>query len=342
MSLKNLSAKTKIPKHLKSYLENKRINQIYKKFENSLILNESFAVAVSGGPDSLALAFLAKIYSLKKKISSKFFIVDHRLRPESTNEAKLVKNILKLYSINAQIISWKGIKPSKNIQSIARKKRFELLYIRCEKSKIKNILLGHHLDDLIENFFIRLDRGSGLKGLISLDVKSQYKDLNVVRPLLNQKKEDLIFLSKHVFNFFVDDPSNIDEKYKRTRIRKMIDEFKKNGLDKEKLLQTIKNLKYSNNVVDFYVNKNLNKNIIYFEKKNKLILNKNFFIQSYEVIFRSLSDCLRMVGKKYYPVRGKKLDRIISDIKNDSLSRVTLGGCIVEKVNQTIIISKEH
>ena len=342
MSLKNLSAKTKIPKHLKSYLENKRINQIYKKFENSLILNESFAVAVSGGPDSLALAFLAKIYSLKKKISSKFFIVDHRLRPESTNEAKLVKNILKLYSINAQIISWKGIKPSKNIQSIARKKRFELLYIRCEKSKIKNILLGHHLDDLIENFFIRLDRGSGLKGLISLDVKSQYKDLNVVRPLLNQKKEDLIFLSKHVFNFFVDDPSNIDEKYKRTRIRKMIDEFIKNGLDKEKLLQTIKNLKYSNNVVDFYVNKNLNKNTIYFEKKDKLILNKNFFIQSYEVIFRSLSDCLRMVGKKYYPVRGKKLDRIISDIKNDSLSRVTLGGCIVEKVNQTIIISKEH
>ena len=78
------------------------------------------------------------------------------------------------------------------------------------------------------------------------------------------------------------------------------------------------------------------------KKKNKLILNKNFFIQSYEVIFRSLSDCLRMVGKKYYPVRGKKLDRIISDIKNDSLSRVTLGGCIVEKVNQTIIISKEH
>ena len=342
MSLKNLSAKTKIPKHLKSYLENKRINQIYKKFENSLILNESFAVAVSGGPDSLALAFLAKIYSLKKKISSKFFIVDHRLRSESTNEAKLVKNILKLYSINAEIISWKGIKPSKNIQSIARKKRFELLYIRCEKSKIKNILLGHHLDDLIENFFIRLDRGSGLKGLISLDVKSQYKDLNVVRPLLNQKKEDLIFLSKYVFNFFVDDPSNIDEKYKRTRIRKMIDELKKNGLDKEKLLQTIRNLKYSNDVVNFYVNKNLDKNMIYFEKKNELVLNKNFFIQSYEVVFRSLSDCLRMVGKKYYPVRGKKLDKIISDIIDDRLFRVTLGGCIMEKVNQTIIISKEH
>ena len=82
--------------------------------------------------------------------------------------------------------------------------------------------------------------------------------------------------------------------------------------------------------------------MIYLEKKNELILNKNFFIQSYEVIFRSLSDCLRMVGKKYYPVRGKKLDKIISDIIDDRLFRVTLGGCIVEKVNQTIIISKEH
>ncbi len=338
MSLKNSSAKIKIPK----FLKNKRINKIYKKFENSLNLNKSFAVAVSGGPDSLALAFLAKIYSIKKKIPSKFFIVDHRLRPESKDEAKLVKDILKRYSINAEVLSWKGIKPSKNIQSIARKKRYELLYIRCNKSKIYNILFGHHLDDLIENFFIRLVRGSGLKGLISLDVKSKFKDLNVVRPLLSQKKEDLIFLSKYVFNFFVDDPSNIDEKYKRTRIRKMIDELKKNGLDKEKLLQTIKNLKYSNDVVDFYVNKNLDKNMIYLEKKNELILNKNFFIQSYEVVFRSLSDCLRMVGKKYYPVRGKKLDKIISDIKDDRLFRVTLGGCIVEKVNQTIIISKEH
>ena len=338
MSLKNSSAKTKIPK----LLSNKRINKIYKKFENSLNLNKSFAVAVSGGPDSLALAFLAKIYSIKKKIPSKFFIVDHRLRPESTDEAKLVKGILKRYSINAEVLSWKGVKPSKNIQSIARKKRYELLYIRCNKSKIYNILFGHHLADLIENFFIRLARGSGLKGLISLDVKSKYKDLNILRPLLNQKKEDLIFLSKYVFNFFVDDPSNIDEKYKRIRIRKMINELKKNGLDKEKLLKTIKNLKYSNDIVDFYVNKNLDKNMIYLEKKNELILNKNFFIQSYEVVFRSLSDCLRMVGKKYYPVRGKKLDKIISDIKDDKLLKVTLGGCIVEKVNQTIIISKEH
>ena len=67
MSLKSLSAKTKIRNLLISKLKNKKVNQIYKKFEKNLQLNESFAVAVSGGPDSLALSFLAKIYSLKKK-----------------------------------------------------------------------------------------------------------------------------------------------------------------------------------------------------------------------------------------------------------------------------------
>ena len=60
MSLKNLSVKIKIPKFLKDKLNNKKINQIYKKFEKSLDVNTNFAVAVSGGPDSLALAFCLK------------------------------------------------------------------------------------------------------------------------------------------------------------------------------------------------------------------------------------------------------------------------------------------
>ena len=60
MSLKNLSAKIKIPKVLKDKLKNKKIGQIYKKFEKNLSINKNFIVAVSGGPDSLALAFLSK------------------------------------------------------------------------------------------------------------------------------------------------------------------------------------------------------------------------------------------------------------------------------------------
>ena len=342
MSLKNLSVTNKIPKLLKNRLKNKRITKLYNKFEKSLEINENFIVAVSGGPDSLALAFLSKIYSIKKNLISKFFIVDHKLRPESTKEANTVKKILMKYSIKTQILTWKGIKPSKNIQSLARNKRYELLFNQCKKFQIKNILLGHHQDDLFENFFIRMLRGSGLNGLISLDKKININNKNLLRPLLNQKKEDLIFLSKYVFNFYVDDPTNKDDKYLRIRVRKLIEDLKKNGLEKKKFIKTIKNLKYSNNVVDFYVIENLKKNTFFLEKNNKLILNKLFFKQPQEVIFRALSKSIKMIGEKYYPVRGKKLDKIINNIKKDKLIKVTLGGCIVEKVNQTVIISKEH
>ena len=95
MSLKNSNVKIKIPNLLKNKLNNKKISQIYKKFEKSIHIKENFVVAVSGGPDSLALAFLAKIYSIKNNLVSKFLIVDHKLRPNSTIEAKKVKRILK-------------------------------------------------------------------------------------------------------------------------------------------------------------------------------------------------------------------------------------------------------
>ena len=342
MSLKNLSATIKIPKLFKDKLKNNRINQIYKRFEKSFNINENFGVAVSGGPDSLALAFLAKIYSIKRKLVPKFFIVDHKLRSESTKEAKVVKDLLKQILITPEILTWKGKKPSKNIQSLARKKRYELIYKRCDKYKIKNILIGHHQDDLFENFFIRMLRGSGLKGLISLDKENKIGDKNLLRPLLDQKKEDLVFLSKNVFNFYVQDPTNNDEKYQRIKIRKLIKELQKNGLDKNKFFKTIKNLKYSNKVVNFYVSENLKKNTFFSDRSNKLILNKFFFHQPYEIIFRALSESIKLIGKKYYSVRGKKLDKIIKDIENNQSFRATLGGCIIEKVNETVIISKEH
>ena len=341
MSLKNLSVKTKNLKHLKNILKNKKIAQIYKKFEKSIDIDENFAVAVSGGPDSLALAFLAKIYSIKKKIVPKFFIVDHKLRPESTREANHVRKVLKDFTIDAEILTWKGKKPSKNIQALARKKRYEILFKRCEKSKIKNILLGHHQDDLLENFFIRLLRGSGLKGLISLDKKNKVDNKILLRPLINQKKEDLVFLSKYIFNFFVEDPSNKDEKFKRIKVRALIEELKKNGLNKKKFIATIKNLKRSNDVVNFYTRENIKKNSFFLYKKNKLILSEEFFNHPYEIVFRALSESIKLIGKKYYLVRGKKLDRILKDIKNNSLTRSTLGGCVLEKVNETLIITKE-
>ena len=93
--------------------------------------------------------------------------------------------------------------------------KYNLIISKAKKLKIKNILLGHHLDDLFENFFIRILRGSGLNGLISLDQKTQIDKINILRPLLNFEKKDLIYISEYVFGSYVEDPSNINEKFKR-------------------------------------------------------------------------------------------------------------------------------
>ncbi len=340
MSLKNLNA-NKIHSVLKKKLINKKIKYLFNIFEKELRIKEKFAVAVSGGPDSLALAFLSKIYSIKNKLVVKFFIVDHKLRKESSQEAKKVKNLLKALNVNSEILTWNGKKPKKNIQSIARKKRYELLFSKCKKYKTNNLLLGHHLDDLYENFFIRIIRGSGLKGLSSLEKTNQISNINLIRPLLAFDKSDLIFISKHVFNFFVVDPSNKDFKYTRVRIRTFIDEFKKEGFDKNKLFLTIKNLRGSNQTLLFYVEQNKRLNSFLNQKKNELILNEHFFKNPHEVIFRSLIDSIKIIGGKYNTVRGKKIDNILNKIQNNVLIKETLGGCIIKKLNQTVIISKE-
>ena len=104
MSLKNLNASNKIHKNLINNLKDKRIFQIYRKFENILSLNQDFIVGVSGGSDSLALCFLTKIYSIKKSLNAYYFIVDHRLRKNSSTEAQSVKNLLKKYNIKSDIL----------------------------------------------------------------------------------------------------------------------------------------------------------------------------------------------------------------------------------------------
>ena len=104
MSLKNLSVKNKIPDQYNIKFRNKRVSQIYNKFENSFKVDKNFVVAVSGGADSLALAFLTRLFSFKNNLNPKYCIVDHKLRKGSTIEANKVKKILK--SLNIIPVEW--------------------------------------------------------------------------------------------------------------------------------------------------------------------------------------------------------------------------------------------
>ena len=185
-------------------------------------------------------------------------------------------------------------------------------------------------------------RGSGLKGLVSLGKKTTIDNINLIRPLLEFKKKDLKFISSNTFNFFVEDPSNEEEKYTRIKIRKLLSQLDNNGLSKDKLLLTMKNLKRSDQAILFYVKQNKKINSFFNIKKKEMILNKEFFNHPYEIVFRSLSDSLKLVGKMKNEVRGKKIDNIINNLRKNNSLKETLGGCVIKKVNQSVIISKEH
>jgi len=371
MKKKSLSAKKKIHKSLLKHLKNKKINKVFEEFNyrldfflkrdsgNLLSKQPKFAVAVSGGPDSLALAFLSKCFLLKNKIypNIKFFIVDHKLRKESSAEAKSIKNFLTKFDIKCDILEWKGRKPGSNIQAIARKHRYDLLKKACKKNNTTNLLTAHHKDDLYENFFIRMLRGSGLKGLISFaDFSIRLEDgFRILRPLIKIQKKELIYISKNVFNFFLNDPSNENLGFQRSRIRKLILDLENEGLDKKKLDLTIDNLKSADLVIKIYVEENVKNNAKYLINNNQYILNQKFFIsQANEVVFRSFSEVLRKVSGKYYPPRGTKIKDAISkcmfsnykrkseiNSKKEGNLKFTLGGCYIERINQTVIISKE-
>ena len=342
MSPKNLNASNKTHKFLLNKLKDKKTFEIYKKFEKNLKLNKDFIVAVSGGPDSLALCFLSKIYSIKKNLKVKYLHVDHKLRKNSSKEAKFLKFLLKKITTKIEILNWVGKKPKSNIQSIARKKRYELLIKKTKKFRINYILLGHHNDDLIENFFIRILRGSGLNGISSFDKKTKEQNINLIRPLLKFSKIELEQISKKVFENYIEDPSNKNEKFKRIKIRNFIKNLELEGLDKNKFDLTIKNLRLANESIKYFVEKNLKDNSTILNMNNFVILNENFFCQPEEVVFRSFTKVIKIVGKKYYPARGKKVYKLTHQIRNKKIFRTTLGNCIVKKVNNTVIVSKER
>jgi len=344
MKKKSLNVKKKNHNLILKHLNDKDILKVFKEFNKTIDIKRKYAVAISGGPDSLALAYFSKCTSIIYNTKIKYYLVDHKLRKESTKEAKKVLQTLKKLKINCKILTWKGKKPKSNIQSIARNKRYTLLTNECKKFNISFLLLGHHLDDLYENFLLRILRGSGLKGLASMDKTSDnnFNNIKIIRPLMDVKKSDLKKISKKVFKFFVEDPSNSNENFKRIRIRKLINTLELEGLDKNKLKLTIKNLKNANDAVNFYTKKNIDENSIFFKEKNKFFLSKTFFTQPNEIIFRSLGEIIKIIGKKYYLPRGKSISSIVSDIKSGKFKKTTLGGSVIQKTSETVIVFSER
>ncbi len=344
MRRKNLIVGKKV-KNNNLFLKDSKIINFYTKFKLILskdIKKKDFALAVSGGSDSLCLAYFSKIYSLEFGNKIHVLIVDHNLRKESHKEALQVKKILKKKKIQSRILSFKGKIPKNNIQKKARDLRYFLISNYCLKNKIKYLTTAHHEDDQFENFFIRLLRGSGLTGLSSMSVNAKYSNrLKIIRPFLGFKKKDLKYVTINYFKTYIQDPSNKDEKFLRVRIRKYRKDMEKEGLDTRKIIKTINNLVSADQALKFYKKKALGK-YVYFVSKGICKINKKIFTEEAgEIIFKSFSDILSLVSGTYYPPRSKKIINLISRLKKDRFSKSTLGGCILEEKDNYILISKE-
>ena len=344
MKRKNLIAKRKAKK--KIAVKNSKIIKVYNKFKKIILKNvnnKSFAIGVSGGADSLCLAYLSKIYSSEFNNKIHVLIVNHNLRKESYKEVLKVKRILKNKKIESKILSWNGTIPKSNIQKQARDIRYSLIFNYCLKKKINYLVTAHHRDDQIENFFIRLFRGSGLSGLASMAENVNYnKKMKIIRPFLNIKKTDLQYITLKYFKNYIKDPSNKNEKFLRVRIRKYRKNMQAEGLNTDNIIKTINNLLSANKAMDYYKNKAFNKHVS-FLSKNKCIINEQIFSdEAQEIVFKSFSDILSLVSGKYYPPRSKKIMSLIHRLKKTEYSKSTLGGCVIEKKDGFFLVYKEE
>ncbi len=345
MKKRNLSANKTIHNFYLSKLKNPKIKKLYSRFKK-IILKDSdknYCVAISGGPDSMALAFLTKCMSIEEGTSNIYFHIDHNLRKESKKESLFTKKVLKEFGVNLAILKWVKNNKLKNIQEQARLKRYELLFKKCKNYKLNKILTAHHKDDLYENFFIRLLRGSGLNGLISFKKKYSKLKINekilIFRPLLKFSKQELIYIAENTFGNYIKDPTNLDNNYLRVYVRNILNSFKFNKKNKN-FDTSLSNLHKSNIALEHYIQKNIDKNVK--TNKEKVIVNKNFFSEPDEVVFRSLNIVLNSFSNKLKLSRGSKIMNLINNFKNSKDTyKTTLSGCIFKKVNNTLIISRE-
>ena len=339
MKIKNLNA----AKLKDVIIQDKKISGIYLKLKTVLSKykkNNSFAVAVSGGPDSMALAFLSSLIKLKGKQNAYFLLVDHGIRKNSAKEALEVKKILKKNGINLQVLKNKK-KISRNIQKNARDLRYELLIRFCKKNKIKTLLTAHHKDDQVETFLIRLSRGSGVEGLSSMSQSTNLKyGIKLIRPFLEFKKDELKYISKKVFKKTIKDPSNIDRKFLRTNIRELADMLQSKGLNFDQIIRSIKNISSTKEAINFYVNRSLKK-FVKFKKGEAILDLKMFRMEPWEVKFRIINKIVKNRTASYYPPRSQKVINLISRFEGKNSKKCTLGGCVFEKKKNLLHVSRE-
>ena len=210
-------------------------------------------LAVSGGPDSTALMWLAARWRAARKRGPKLVAVtvDHGLRAQSAAEARTVKRLAARLGLAHRTVRWRGEKPATGIAAAARHARYRLLAAAARRAGAHHVVTAHTRDDQAETVLFRLARGSGLAGLgamariAPLPVAGWESDTNaagrnaellLVRPFLAISKARLVATLRAAKIPFLHDPSNVDPRFTRARMRKVMPLLATEGLDAERLV----------------------------------------------------------------------------------------------------------
>ena len=216
---------------------------LLKKLQQ-LHVSKHYAVAVSGGPDSMALlALVAQVAKQAAKCENppRFSVltVNHGLRPEAKIEAEMVVAAAQKLGLCGVVLSALPPFPTSGIQNWARQTRYRLMAAWCKKHKADGLLLAHHLDDQAETILMRLGHKSGADGMAGMAEKQKLMTQNgaliLLRPLLAYPRIVLHDLLPATGFAPIADPANDDVNFERVRWRQRLPELAQAGATPKKL-----------------------------------------------------------------------------------------------------------
>jgi len=195
-------------------------------------------LAVSGGSDSMAMLHLFARAGWPVQAAT----VDHRLRPEAATEAALVATVCKDLGVPHATLVWDHGAIPGNLMQAASEARYRLLASWAKANGIGHVALAHTADDQAETFLMGLARAAGLDGLTGMRPLFHRDGVTFHRPLLRASRADLRALLQRRGQAWVDDPSNDNDAYTRTRARRALQRLKPLGITVDRLASVIHNL----------------------------------------------------------------------------------------------------
>ncbi len=215
----------------------------------------AIVLAVSGGPDSIALMWLAVRWRRALARGPRLFAVtvDHGLRAESAAEARDVKRLARGLELPHRTIRWTGAKPKTGLPAAARSARYQLLAQAARESGATHIFTAHTRDDQAETLLMRMMRGSGIAGLAAMARQSERNGVLLARPLLHVAKSQLVATLEKAKLGFADDPTNRDLNFTRPRIRAVMPVLAAEGGDARNLARLASRLARANAALEVLV-----------------------------------------------------------------------------------------